>query len=192
MDAFVQHHLDILPENDQLGRLAEKGFSSTMITYARTPKKDMVDGEQVWTYPASETHFSPDGNHEANGMPRISLYQGFKKSQGGPPDPSTLPDGKTLEVLLDEALLEQAGGDKDEALRAAGTWNSKERRYEVHLIWDFEGWTSWQTSLRERKLKRTQQWQQRQAAVQQPLPENAITLDEYTERQKHRRAARRG
>ena len=141
--------MDNLPTQEVLTKLAEQGKSGTVIAIAKPPSKQteiLPDGQEVQTFkhPADETHFAgydrdTETDHSAGGVPLIAFFQGFRP-KGGNPCPSTLPDGQTLAMVLQERLLADAGGDISAALVARTVWNAKLKQCEIHLVWDERGW----------------------------------------------------
>ena len=183
--------MDNLPTQELLTKLAEQGKSGTVIAIAKPPSKQteiLPDGQEVQTfkYPADETHFAgydrdAETDHSAGGVPLISFFQGFLKQGAGKPKPcpSTLPDGKSLAMVLQERLLADAGGDISAALVARTVWNAKLKQCEIHLVWDVRGWDKWQRGIAERRekfLAERRAHYEAQGGAPQP---NTMTLDEY-------------
>ena len=180
--------MDNLPTQEVLTKLAEQGKSGTVIAIAKPPSKQteiLPDGQEVQTFmhPAHETHFAgydrdTETDHSAGGVPLIAFFQGFRP-KGGKPCPSTLPDGQTLAMVLQERLLADAGGDISAALVARTVWNAKLKQCEIHLVWDERGWDKWQRGIAERRekfLAERRSHYEDQGGAPQP---NTMTLDEY-------------
>ena len=184
--------MDQLPPADQVEKMAHDGRSSTRIAVARPPlKKDteLPNGEVVreFALPAVETHFAgytgegDETDHSQNAIPLISLFQGFR-TKSGKADPSTLPGGKTVVDVVQEKLTAMVENPED-SLVVRSVWNGKQRRCELHLIWDIEGWDAQQAKIASRVAKHRAE---RAAARESSKPQ--MTLEEYEARQQARRA----
>ena len=191
MALLVARTMDTLPSQEELTELAEQGKSGTVIAIAKPPVKQtetLPTGEEVQTfkYPAYETHFAgydrdAETDHSVGGVPLISFFQGFLTGKGGKPKPcpSTLPDGKSLAMVLQERLLADAGGDISEALVARTVWNAKLKQCEIHLVWDERGWDKWQRGIAERREKFLAERRAHYEAQGGAPQRNTMTLDQY-------------
>lgn len=158
---LVQYRDDILahlPPPSVVGRFASDGHVSMPIHYCFPPIKttEYFNG-QVFSVPLHTpdlTHFSGfkgieeelvnPTDHSINGIPRVSLIQGFRQFGQKIPNPWTLPDGKTVVDLLNE----WASGTDNICFRTlfvSKQWYDGRlvtvNRLEIHMVWDLVGWT---------------------------------------------------
>jgi hypothetical protein len=203
MGQLAQRTLDNMPPQEHLAKLAEQGKSSTVIATAKPPSKhtEIHGGKPVtiFKFPANETHFagySPNEStdHEKNGLPLVALFQGWLKDGHGRADPSTLPDGKTLAMVIMKPLLDLAGGDPNKAMVARTIWNKPLQRCELHLVWDEYGWDKWQRGIAERseKFKERTQRSHSQGAAHDVSRRTTtqFPIDHHVPQGQRRRAAR--
>lgn len=200
LQQLASYILSLRPSDGELEEIATKNpkWSSIPIWWCKPPSKDRETGEP--RFPPDQTHFSGWENPGAgkdprdglkdptkDGYPMIGLAQGFPKSRGDRKgDPGTLPEGKVLAVYLNEMLLDEAGGNMDEALAARAMWNPKERHLEVHLIWNIPDFEKWQ-----RKIgKKHEEWKASRAAkheaerAAEAAEAKTMTLEEHQRRQR--------
>jgi len=181
-----------LPSVSEVERMARDCRSSTCIAVARPPlKKDTVlpNGDTVreFVLPAAETHFAgftgadDETDHTKDAIPLISLFQGFR-ARSGEADPSTLPGGKTVVDIVQEKLTAMFENPEDSFV-VRSVWNGKQRRCELHLVWDLEGWDAQQAKIAARVAKHRAE---RASALESSKPQ--MTLEEYEARRQARRA----
>jgi len=112
-----------------------------------------------------------------NGVPAIALFQGYKPRDSRTPDPTTLPAGKTVIDYLNDALLERAGGNIDDALKVRTRFNSKERCLVIHLVWDIAEWDRQEAVYQKKRAERQHDG-------------NGRSLEEYRQEQEQKRLHR--
>lgn len=179
-----EYIIDILPPPDAVNALAAEGKSWTPVFRCHPPKNTIenINGEtcKVPLYPPEKTHFAGykpgvETDHSQDGVPLISLLQGFLDPNTKKANPATLPDARTTIDLLNEWALRLVDSP-EEAMCFRTSFNPKTHELIIYLIWDINAWDD---HLAARSAERQKRFEERAHAGPAPGPTRQVTFDQF-------------
>jgi hypothetical protein len=131
---------ELMPFDDHthLQSLAQKGYYGVHVFTIQTPGY-YYDGDQKHPkHPPEEVYFSSydkatkvRGDSSSGGVPMVGLTLGYRKTRGGPPDPTTCPEGLTLVDRLNRRF-------EPGSFEVKTSWDHG--GLHLYMVWDPEAW----------------------------------------------------